>query len=105
MWDTNGGVYFGYSTTATEEDEKPDIGPERRYTDDRHLMTIGPNGSGKSRRTLLPNLAELKDWSIVVVDPKGELAKMAATYRDPDLKNTIILDPFGVSGFASDGYN
>jgi type IV secretion system protein VirD4 len=30
---------------------------------------------------------------------------MTARYRDPDLKNTIILDPFGVSDFPSDGYN
>lgn len=63
MWDKNGGIYVGYAASATEQDDNPSIGAERRYADDRHLMTIGPNGSGKSRRVLVPNLAQLKDWS------------------------------------------
>jgi type IV secretion system protein VirD4 len=77
VWDTDGGVYFGYATNATEESARPKIGKEQtRYVGDRHVMTIGPNGSGKSRRVLLPNLAQLKGWSVVVVDPKGDLCQM-----------------------------
>jgi type IV secretion system protein VirD4 len=43
----------------------------------------------------------LKDWSIVVVDPKGTLAQMTSRDRgDP-----IILNPFGTFELSSDGHN
>jgi type IV secretion system protein VirD4 len=105
VWDTDGGVYFGYGTGATESAGRPALGPEIRYVGDRHLMTIGPNGSGKSRRVLLPNLALLKGWSVVVVDPKGELFQMVAEYRDAGLKNSLVLNPFRVLINRSDGFN
>ena len=105
MWDTNDGVYVGYSTDVTEAARPPPLGHERRYRDDRHILTIGPNGSGKSRRVLLPNLAELTGWSVVVVDPKGELAKMTLKHRKDAGNDIVVLDPFGVSGFESHGYN
>lgn len=105
MWDTDGGVYFGYATNATEESARPKIGREIRYVGDRHLMTIGPNGSGKSRRVLLPNLAQLKGWSVVVVDPKGDLCAMTREYREKHGAKSVILNPFGVLGLKSDGFN
>jgi type IV secretion system protein VirD4 len=105
MWDTNGGIYLGYGASATEEDDRPTIGKEIRYGFDRHLMTIGPNGSGKSRRVLLPNLLALTDWSIVVVDPKGELCDLSRGPREAAGARTVILNPFGVLDLPSDGYN
>ena len=105
MWDTNGGVYLGYATDRTEGDPPSFLGEDIRYVGDRHVMVIGPNGSGKSRRVLLPSLAQLKDWSIVVVDPKGELAGMCAEYRDPGLRHSLFLNPFGVLGLPSHGHN
>jgi type IV secretion system protein VirD4 len=105
VWDTDGGVYFGYATNATEESARPKIGREIRYVGDRHLMTIGPNGSGKSRRVVLPNLAQLKGWSIVVVDPKGDLCQMTRDYRENHGAKSVIMNPFGVLDLASDGYN
>ena len=99
VWDTDGGVYFGYATNATEESARPKIGKEQtRYVGDRHLMTIGPNGSGKSRRVLLVNIAQLKGWSIVVVDPKGDLCAMTRDYRENHGAKSVILNPFGVLG-------
>ena len=44
-----------------------------RYRQDRHILSIGPNGSGKTHRLLFPDLHPLKNWSIVAIDPKGEL--------------------------------
>jgi type IV secretion system protein VirD4 len=104
MWDTNGGVYFGYGCDRTEG-PPPGLQNPLRYVGDRHVMTIGPNGSGKSRRLLLPNLAQLTGWSVLVVDPKGELAYMTAKYRDPALQNTVLLNPFGVLDLPSHGFN
>lgn len=105
MWDKNGGVYLGHAANATEDGPNTRTGKEIRYVGDRHLMTIGPNGSGKSRRVLLPNLAQLKDWSIVVVDPKGDLCEMTRAYREKNGAKTVILNPFGVLGLKSNGFN
>ena len=68
-----------------------------RYTSDRHLVTVGPNGSGKTRRLLIPNLVFLKNWSILVVDPKGTLAALTGPYRESQHPNSVmVIDPFGV---------
>jgi type IV secretion system protein VirD4 len=105
MWNTDGGVYLGYATNATENGGQSRLGQEIRYVGDRHLMTIGPNGSGKSRRVLLPNLAQLKGWSIVVVDPKAELCFLTRAWRERHGAESVILNPFGVFGLPSKGFN
>lgn len=105
MWDTDGGIYLGYNTTATSAEARPMIGREIRYADDRHVITLGPNGSGKSRRVLMPNLLTLTGWSAVVVDPKGELCQLTREHREAAGARTVILNPFGVLGLPSDGYN
>lgn len=105
MWDTNGGVYFGLGANAVENGPNTRFGKELRYVGDRHLMTIGPNGSGKSRRVILPNLAQLKGWSVVVVDPKGDLCQMTRAYREENGAKSVILNPFGVLDMPSDGFN
>lgn len=105
MWATDGGIYLGYGATGTRLDEGPELRKEIRYGHDRHIMTIGPNGSGKSRRVLLPNLLTLTGWSIVVVDPKGELCDRSREQREKAGARSIILNPFEVLGIRSDGFN
>ena len=51
------------------------------YAGERHLLLFGPNGTGKGTRFLIPNLLSIKDRSIIVIDPKGELAAVTADYR------------------------
>jgi type IV secretion system protein VirD4 len=104
MWDCNGGVYLGYATDRTEG-EPPASAPVIQYVGDRHLMSIGPAGSGIARRLLQPNVLALRDWSMVVVDPGGELAALCAHQRDPEMAHTIVLNPFGVNGLPSHGCN
>ncbi len=106
IWAADGGVYFGYGADATEGAPPPFRQQKPvRYVGDRHLVTVGPNGSGQSRRLLLPNLAELTGWSVLVVDPKGELAAMTGKHR-ADRQNTIVrLNPFDALGLGSDGFN
>src|SRR5271168_4767872 len=101
MWGNNGGIYFGHAADRTEGGRPKNNGEQIRYVGDRHLMTIGPNGSGKSRRVLLPNLAQLKGWSVVVVDPKGDLCAMTRDYRSKHGARSVILNPFGVLGLKS----
>ncbi len=71
------------------------ISYKMKYGGDRHLLVFGPNGSGKGTRLLVPNLLQLGNRSICVVDPKGELAAITAPYRR-ELGRVVILNPFGV---------
>ena len=106
IWAKNGGIYVGYAAEWLEGPPPP-VKPERllAYSDDRHIVTFGPNGSGKSRRLLLPNLVRLTDWSMLVVDPKGDLAAMTAAYRQKQGSKIVILNPFRVHDWKSHGYN
>jgi type IV secretion system protein VirD4 len=113
-WATNNGVYFGFGITPAKASPQqsildepwtvatglPNLYPnpeDRSNRGEGHLVTIGPNGSGKTRRLLIPNLYRLTDWSMVVVDIKGELAALTAAYRAAQPGHrVIVVDPFGV---------
>ena len=59
-------------------------------------MIFGANGSGKGTRILLPNLLDMRGArSLVVVDPKGELAAVSAPFRR-SVGRVVMLNPFGV---------
>ena len=60
------------------------------------MLVFGPNGKGKGTRILMPNLLQMRgNRSVVVVDPKGELAAVTAPLRR-SLGRVVILNPFGV---------
>ena len=83
-----------------------------RYNGERHILIFGPNGSGKSMRLAVPNLLQMHGKrSLVVVDPKGELAAMTAPFRRK-VGRVVVLNPFGVfadrAGYEdlkSEGFN
>lgn len=116
------GVYMGRSLFEDDFHPRP-IAIE----DDTHLLTIGMPGSGKSITSIWPNLLSYQG-SLIVIDPKGEHAKMTLGSRqDKSLfeqgwgTNTEhitrcpnilpggaawVLDPFGVVGcYESSSYN
>ena len=116
VWATNGGIYFGLQTEPPADPDRPlagrdssmraqtdprtfwkPSGDENAYTADRHVITIGPNGSGKTRKLLLPNVFRLREWSKVLIDPKGEICAHTAPYLAsiPGHK-VVVVDPFGV---------
>src|SRR6202034_3656291 len=74
------------------------------YQGERHLLLFGPNGTGKGTRFLIPNLLSIKDRSIVVIDPKGELAAVTAKFRST-ISDVVLLNPFNVLGLGSAGFN
>jgi type IV secretion system protein VirD4 len=87
------------------------IAEKLRYGGDQHLLLFGPNGKGKGTASLMVNLLQMSGSSIVVVDPKGELAAVTAPFRRT-LGPVVVLNPFGVltniPGFedlASCGFN
>ena len=95
------GIYVGFS---------PDENPKapRVYDGENHLVTVGPPGSGKSLGLIVPNLA-LLDRSVLVIDPKGELARITARHRQK-FGRVVILNPFGEQvdkrpDLKSDGFN
>ncbi len=68
--------------------------------DDRRLVSIAGNRSGKSRSVLLPNLL-CYPGSMLVIDPKGDLARYTARWRQEKLSQTVyVLDPFEAGGAA-----
>jgi type IV secretion system protein VirD4 len=74
------------------------------YEGERHLLLFGPNGTGKGTRFLIPNLLSIKDRSIIVIDPKGELAAVTADYRRT-VGDVVMLNPFNVLALGSAGFN
>lgn len=70
------------------------------YGGDAPIMTIARTGAGKGRDLILPNLAHLRDRSLIVCDPKdGENAFVAAAHRRDTLGHKVVfLNPFGING-------
>jgi type IV secretion system protein VirD4 len=65
-----------------------------RYQGGLHMLCFGVPGSGKSASLAIPNLAHLRR-SLIVSDPKGELAAVTAKKRS-EFGKVIILNPFGL---------
>jgi len=66
--------------------------------DNRHVVTIAGSRGGKSACLLIPNLL-LYPGSVLVIDPKGELARETAAHRREALGQDVhVLDPWRVSG-------
>lgn len=72
--------------------------------DDRPLVTLAGARAGKTSTVLEPNLY-LYPGSMVVLDPKGELAAKTAAARTLGGHNVFVLDPFGQSGLSSARFN
>ena len=58
-----------------------------------HAITFAPTGAGKTRYQVIPMLLSCTK-SIVVVDPKGEIAAATADYRKSIGQEVYILNPF-----------
>lgn len=82
-----------------------DIGTGKlmRYDGPAHLLTLAPTRAGKGVGTVIPNLLTVPR-SVLVIDPKGENAKIAGDARKR-FGAVHILDPFGVTGLPASAYN
>tara|TARA_R110002049_G_scaffold309101_2_gene516883 strand:+ start:2243 stop:3796 length:1554 start_codon:yes stop_codon:yes gene_type:complete len=73
--------------------------------DDRHHLLIAGSRAGKGRSFLIPNLGLLPaTTSMLVVDPKGDLARYCAAYRSSLGQRCVVLDPFDVSGSITSSF-
>jgi type IV secretion system protein VirD4 len=73
------------------------------YSDDRPVVTIAGARAGKTSTVLEPNLY-LYPGSMLVLDPKGELARTAPLRRALGHR-VYVLDPFGQSGEPTASFN
>jgi type IV secretion system protein VirD4 len=73
------------------------------HLDDRPMVTIAGARAGKTSTVLEPNLY-LYPGSMLVLDPKGELAR-SARFRRAMGHNVFVLDPFGQSGETTACFN
>ena len=73
--------------------------------DDRHHVLIAGSRAGKGRSCLVPMLLSLPaSTSTIVIDPKGEIARLTANYRASLGQEVAVLDPFGVSGSGTERF-
>ena len=71
-----------------------------QFTGDGPLLTYARTGAGKGRDLILPNLAHLRDRSLIVCDPKdGENSFVSASHRRDTLGHKVVfLNPYGING-------
>ena len=69
-----------------------------------HTAVFAPTGVGKGVSLVIPFLLECPD-SCVVIDPKGENAKLTADPRRKMGHKVVILDPFKVVTATPDTFN
>lgn len=81
----------------------PHTGRLLRYDGPAHLITLAPTRAGKGVGTVIPNLLAA-DRSVLVIDPKGENARIAGEARRR-FGTVHVLDPFEVSGMPYAAYN
>jgi type IV secretion system protein VirD4 len=87
------GIYLGRFIGEGRKLDGKD--PKRlRYKGPKHLICFGPTRSGKSASIITPNLQNLRR-SIIVIDPKAELAAITEEHR-ASFGKTIVLNPSGL---------
>jgi type IV secretion system protein VirD4 len=72
------------------------------WKDDRHALTVAGTRAGKGTSLIVPNLL-LYPGSVLAIDPKGELARIAGRRRG-ELGKVVVLDPFGENGRFESGH-
>lgn len=72
--------------------------------DDRHVVTVAGSRAGKTLTVLIPNLLAYPG-SMIVLDPKGELARATAAQRRRMGQHVFILDPFNAVGEGTASFN
>lgn len=73
-------------------------------SEEAHIATIAPTGAGKGVGCILPNLLA-PSGQLIVVDPKGENWAISKRHLRSVGYRTVLIDPFGVTGDASDSLN
>lgn len=60
--------------------------------DNQNVVVIGSSGAGKSQAYVIPNLINIRNKSIIVTDPKGELDKLTSQLKRDQGYKTYQVD-------------
>lgn len=90
------GFALGRATTPVPGDN--------RFRQAGHVITFAPTGAGKGTGLVIPTLLEYPG-SMLVLDVKGENYAVTARARRAMGQAVWLLDPYGVTGDASHGFN
>lgn len=60
--------------------------------DNQNVVVIGSSGAGKSQAYVIPNIINIRNKSIIVTDPKGELDKLTAQLKRDQGYKTYQVD-------------
>lgn len=71
----------GYILGKVPEKKNLLIMPDDTDVSNQNVLVVGSPGSGKSQSYVLPNIINVKDKSIIVVDPKGELKTLTGQLK------------------------
>lgn len=102
---SDGKIFLGLANADVRQVELPDGrrasvatgGDLVGLADDRHLCTVAGNRAGKGRSLLINNLLTYPG-SVLVIDPKGDLAVETANHREEVLgQKVFVLDPFSAA--------
>lgn len=75
------------------------------YSGKAHLLTCAPARQGKGINVVIPNLLHYAG-SVVVTDPKGELAAVTAVHRrDRFGQKVVVFNPWGLHGLPQHRIN
>lgn len=74
------------------------------YSGDRHLLTVAPTRAGKGVSSIIPNLLTHRG-SVLVIDPKGENARVTAAARAALGQEVHVVDPWGITGMEASRFN
>ncbi|MEO1537900.1 MAG: type IV secretory system conjugative DNA transfer family protein [Pseudomonadota bacterium] len=75
------------------------------YSGKAHLLTCAPARRGKGINAVIPNLLHYSG-SVVVTDPKGELAAVTAAHRRERFgQHVVVLNPWGLHDLPQDRIN
>ncbi|MDY3551478.1 type IV secretory system conjugative DNA transfer family protein [Gemmata sp. JC717] len=69
-----------------------------------HTAVFAPTGVGKGVSLVVPFLLECSD-SCVVIDPKGENARLTAAARRAMGQKVVVIDPFKIATLTPDSFN
>jgi type IV secretion system protein VirD4 len=105
--DSDSGLVFGWSQrqaakpamgfTARSHAEPPPFAPTLLADDsEAHVLVVAPTGAGKGRNFIIPNLLSTVS-PCIVLDIKGEAARVTARYRRAIGHDVVILDPFHIA--------
>ena len=79
-------------------------GMAQGYLDNSHMLLIAGSRAGKGISCIIPALLSYKG-SCLVIDPKGENAKITRGWRESIGQTCHVLDPFGKTPFSTASFD